>query len=524
MIALDGEIRKIQGNADSIDVQGFVPREQIGRIVNEETVLRELRRLDTSIIKRVRKWVGDRGRRRTVEDLARITCGIHHAEKVNAVSSEKFKTYRKIFALSVRTQRVAYFAKFIEEGICDADLPLIKVPHERAPNAYTLRLADDPSRKLKCFTRWSLAQIDLFEEEQWKFLVPVLTRDAGRYITTYRDSTILPFTEKQWIRTTSTREISKVRFHPDHYEFGCEEEDDDDDCQHRAKQLFALKSINLRNDVHITEIRILKRVSHAHIIPLLLAYTHKNRIHYIFPWAECNLAQFWEKGYPNQDPTQDPNAETLYWITRECLGIAGGLNQIHHHPTTSVSSLFNDIRPFDAREPASAANNGPVQERRPSLARSRPIHRSVGFQGFHGDMKPSNILWFPKHRNQRDRGTLKICDFGAGDFWSSIWKADSAKPLSYTPAYRPPDGDCNAGPMHSNGASGDMWGLGCVLLEFITWYLGGWTLLSAFVQSRNDSSLGSVAQTSFFEEIRQDDDTLLWRIKPVVTEVRACLV
>ncbi len=110
----------------------------------------------------------------------------------------------------------------------------------------------------------------------------------------------------------------------------------------------------------------------------------------------------------------------------------------------------------------------------------RPRHQ---FYGRHGDIKPLNLLWFPNPRDPDDMGTIKICDFGEGEFSSTESSMRDSNSIAYTPSYRPPE--CDHGDPEINiSATYDTWTLGCLFLEFVTWYIGGWELLDEFEQSR----------------------------------------
>ena len=92
-----------------------------------------------------------------------------------------------------------------------------------------------------------------------------------------------------------------------------------------------------------------------------------------------------------------------------------------------------------------------------------------------------------------------------------------------TPTYRPPECDMHGG---SVSRSFDIWSYGCVLLEFVTWYLGGPDLLVSFVQKRKtpDPQFPSIKSDQFFEIVRskgpEDGDlTLSARVKMEILEV-----
>jgi serine/threonine protein kinase len=122
--------------------------------------------------------------------------------------------------------------------------------------------------------------------------------------------------------------------------------------------------------------------------------------------------------------------------------------------------------------------------------------------GRHGDITPTNILWYRDGDTfeQSVTGLLKITDFGQAEINSANSKT-RARDVANTLAYRPPE--CDAQPSII-GQSYDIWSLGCVYLEFVSWLLGGSTLTTRFSQIRRTSDLflGDAPSDAFFEVVR----------------------
>jgi serine/threonine protein kinase len=265
---------------------------------------------------------------------------------------------------------------------------------------------------------------------------------------------------------------------------------------------------------------MLRRLNHPHLISLLATYQHIGHFHLIFPWAECDLRTYWEIKVPN--PLHD--METLLWTAMQCEGIAEGLDSVHHHPTSSMSSI---LQGFSSRSftrfpalmtPMTPSPLSPGASRRPGI--TKPRNSRLVF-GRHGDIKPTNLLWFPDHIDANSKGTIKICDFGAGEFSTDASSKLSSNSIAHTPSYRPPESDF---PDYTVTDSWDIWTLGCLYLEFITWFMGGSKLLDEFKVNRGKSSSGPCRTNAFFEIVRDPESNEIIqpqkaRVKETVSEV-----
>lgn len=200
-----------------------------------------------------------------------------------------------------------------------------------------------------------------------------------------------------------------------------------------------------------------------HLINLLATYELKNEYALIFPWADGNLRDFWQS-----KPQQD-SAVLARWVAEQCLGIAHAL---------------------------------------------RSLHNTIGHQtqeektwGRHGDIKPENILLFKDTKSTNSKlGTLAIADFGLSNFGS-----DKKRPkrLAGTKTYRPPEYDISDAPI---SRASDIWSLGCVFLEFLTWFLlGPKDVMNDFPSSRTQALLPGqdTAQEQSGIEEAQDDNFFL---------------
>lgn len=127
--------------------------------------------------------------------------------------------------------------------------------------------------------------------------------------------------------------------------------------------------------------------------------------------------------------------------------------------------------------------------------------------GRHGDINPGNMLWFDCGQEPDGvlRGMVKIADFGQAELNSHLSKTKHGN-VATTLTYRPPESDL---PTPIIRQEYDIWCLGCVYLEFITWILGGSKLLAQFARDRlAPDYFHDKQETDTFFQMVQDPETL----------------
>ena len=198
---------------------------------------------------------------------------------------------------------------------------------------------------------------------------------------------------------------------------------------------FALKVLRPgQENTFIRELKAHMRLAstdNPHIITLLMAYEQAGRLHFLFPWAEGTLATFF------QSRAISPSSQAVLWLVSQFAGIVKALQSIHFmSEKTSAGGV------------------------------------DVLWQGWHGDIKPENILWFQPSSSvdmTADHGTLVLTDFGLSGFRQDIFGLTQTKvprrDRGRTLAYSPPD--------QEHSPSYDIFSLGCVLLEIAAWIVGG---------------------------------------------------
>jgi hypothetical protein len=461
--------------------RGFFAKGQLTRILTEERVREEL----------ARHFDGED----KIAAYAKTICQETIIDDGNPNQSEqvRIKSYTKILAILVLIQKTSVIAEFLADpsGVNDSDLPFIKNPLPKNKNLYNLGIIRQPNTILNCFHSrlWNQFEICNFDDWQWTTLPFIFDRPLEHGYDTHHvleSRRILPFIgdSRTELEGGSSR-VSKVVIHPEHHCFRTKSGKAND-------AYFAVKHLHSKNRIAFKrEVEILKRFSsdkQTHLISLLATYEQSDRFFLVFDWAEADLQAYWRK----HNPTPSFDLDTVLWLARQCKGIAHGITKIHEHPTT-----------------------------RPNPGLSLEGNQYVVF-GHHGDIKPENVLWFaePGRESCKTAGTLKLSDFGLAEFsvHQTLSMAERSK-WGVTLGYRAPEADLH--PKAAIGRSYDIWTLGCLYLEFITWILGGRQLLDKFLKQRTSPDrMCHYVDTSAFFELQVDNGERKAVVKPTVKSVR----
>lgn len=250
--------------------------------------------------------------------------------------------------------------------------------------------------------------------------------------------------------------------------------------------------------------------AHKHIVSLLATYEQSGKFNLIFPLAECNLQDFW-KNYPRPSLV---DREEILWIAEQCSGIADGLLRIHRH------EIGYDLIEQATKSRKMLSHSTAVE---PDDQHVPFPHHPAQLFGRHGDIKPENILLFrDATKDNDDKGVLKISGFGLVEFSTSSDQIDKQNnQIAFSPTYRAPECDFE-GALVSR--SYDIWTLGCLYLEFVTWQMGGMSLLETFSHSRLtvDPMWHQIETDTFFELVlipHGGTETVGAMVKPVVLDV-----
>lgn len=211
----------------------------------------------------------------------------------------------------------------------------------------------------------------------------------------------------------------------------------------------------------------------------------------IFRWADGgDLANMLKTTRPSKTYAQ------MCWIAEQCYGLADGLNGVHDTSSCSTVQVASNL-------------DRPLGEN-PRSERGRPYY------GRHGDLKPENILWFATDSNRFSRGVLKISDFGLTAFHKDATTTVSPKGIPFSLTYCAPELELG----ESISRSYDIWSLGCIFLEFVTWVLLGPNGLAEFTQKRfHEIGFRAKWKIDNFFIVVEDDRGQHTEVKLSVTQV-----
>ncbi|KAG4438024.1 hypothetical protein IFR05_006483 [Cadophora sp. M221] len=362
----------------------------------------------------------------------------------------------RLYAILTFVKRGPDICLLSEEGVTDGDLPFVRKANSLSRFAL-YRKNGDP---IKALEAWKDKHLENFDRYQWWMIAPVFRLNEDLY--ELDDKAVLPFlpfeSHELERKQGGYSEVYPVRIHPAHHEFWESDGLAEDEPLVAVKRLF-----NSHENEFLKEATILNAVGlkrHPHLIKLLATYKHDGKYHLMFPYANSNLRQYWD-----DRPLPDFSRETVLWSLRQMTGIANGLLRIH---TFKVSYPLS-------------ATTGAGSHRIP-MGVKLMVERGEELFGRHGDIKPENFLWFEHDfETQIPNGVLKVADFGLGRFHGRNSRSGvNPDTVQTSPTYEPPE--CKLRLPVSRAY--DIWSLGCVFLEFITWLLVGSQEIEDFSEFR----------------------------------------
>jgi serine/threonine protein kinase len=115
--------------------------------------------------------------------------------------------------------------------------------------------------------------------------------------------------------------------------------------------------------------------------------------------------------------------------------------------------------------------------------------------GRHGDIKAGNLLWF------KEENVLKITDFGLERFHGRDSRSGiDPRKVAGILTYKPPEYTIGK----SVSRVYDIWSMGCLYLEFITWLMAGNDKIEEFANARGKPrAYPEVSDDNFFTVINE---------------------
>jgi serine/threonine protein kinase len=211
----------------------------------------------------------------------------------------------------------------------------------------------------------------------------------------------------------------------------------------------------------VNALAMMNELQQPHIVRFITAFQRgkqEDLEHYVmFEWADGgNLNNLWKE---MSNPVLD--ASLIKWVIKQLHGLAGALAAAHNMP-----------------------NGGSYR---------------------HGDLKPANILWYRGASTYESWGMLKIGDWGEAKIHKEVTALrHNTTAKTSTRRYEPPETGVQLSKpketKHARSRLYDIWGIGCITLEFIIWLLYGQDGLSYF----NNSNKGQYGNSEMFYELNPE--------------------
>ncbi|KAH8817014.1 putative cyclin-dependent kinase 2 [Xylogone sp. PMI_703] len=418
-----------------------------------------------------------------------------HPGSISDYADKIYHLAKKIFAILLMMSKERNIYSLIEEGITDDDLPFTRVYLEdnRSPQEQDRRFylgkkshsscqnANHDNCRIRAMVDWKEHDVRVFCGDQWIVQAPVFEGPNGT-VQHYPldENTILPFisdNEKELDTNGGYSHVWKVMIHAAHQRFSLPIDNQGTLPFLAVKRLLSREETTFRAETDM--LKAMANRKHEHIVKLLATYKYKGSYHLVFPLADGNLRDYWNKA---EMPAHD--SKTYLWFICQISGMASALNAIHNFRTEEIPGL--EYSGSDSQECT-------VQS---STAQRITIQKEEARFGRHGDIKPENILYFSKkERGVESESTLQIADFGLSRFHRMESRSKiTPRGMARSPTYMPPELALEK----LISRAYDMWSLGCVLLEFITWLLKGGKAIYEFAEKRDEKAPDGVNDDTFY--------------------------
>ncbi|KAK1475458.1 protein kinase [Colletotrichum abscissum] len=444
--ALEGAMRR-SFSLDGDSSKEFLPEPDINRILSEKSILGALR----------------------------ASCpGADFMRRMYASAIVKEKKYTKIFAILVLIGRADAIAAFRQNHLDDSQLPLAFASTSGEETSTLVRSTVARSSFDLSLMGLSYYESILLEETQWKFLAPVFARaDLDSETRNFPASTILPFVMPdsphgiQGPRNGCSKNsrIYQAHLHDGHHDFSV--------STVAVKQL-----LNAGPEEYAREVEALKTFGgpdQPHVIELLATFKHGDTYYLVTPWAEHDLHGLFTEPPSSLACDSASAVKPTSMTAKQMLGVAEALKAIHY-----------------------------CRLKKRSIARDHETAEEVD-GGYHGDIKPENILV--------ENGQWKLADFGLSQIGRRPDPSQGDRPAGCSPAYRAPEHDVGK----FDGQKADIWSLGCVMSVAATWMTLGRKGVKKFSANRQTKT-GKRLDNSFFEVSKDQEKGTRVKLKAAVSD------
>ncbi|KAI4931356.1 hypothetical protein J4E85_003948 [Alternaria conjuncta] len=366
---------------------------------------------------------------------------------------------QKVFLIAVyiRLDRLhAAMRLFKDDKFTDERLPIDEwkgnqLECELESHPFVL-MEDKRKHKSKSTKRiWRVQSISLFQDDQLLFLSPTIS--VHEQYCKFDNRRPIPFIEKDTHLSSGAHGVVYNK------------------SSVVAVKAFRKGGKNVAVDVkrEVDALVRMNELGQKHIVRFITSFQRGTladlEYYVLFEWADGgNLSDFW-----TQQDSSRRTASLVEWVIRQLCGLAKALAAAHYMPD------------------------------------------KVSYR--HGDLKPGNILWF---RDNDGYGTLKIGDWGEAKSHEQVTAlrhghVDTTARYG-TRRYEPPETGLQPllpkGTPHVRSRLYDVWGMGCIILEFIIWLLYDHGELSRF----NNSNQGYFGPSDMFYEISHERVVRIHRV------------
>ncbi|KAK4213566.1 kinase-like domain-containing protein [Rhypophila decipiens] len=359
------------------------------------------------------------------------------------------RDYRTILSILVYINKLNHISEFVRRQLDDSNLPFHSPewPYE----------INDPRNKFN-------DTIQQFYDNQWSFCPLDLSRDSVIHKRVLHPRHILPFAEKRRAKSTFSGNSMGYEVVVDNVYQAAEEV--------KGPEIFALKVFNSDQkqafEDETNALAALAKVPSDHMVRYYGSFIQGDTYNILLEYADGGtLSDFLKETAP---PVRQEDIASCW---ESIFGLVSALEKVHNISNRNAN---------------------------------------WSLKGLHADIRPDNILWFKKNDVSKDP-CFKIADFGLRNVQpapprnikgsnTTYTKIGTASTNIYTPPEAAGDWREQLGHSHQSGPNCgdrrlsptndqrnigyDIWSLGCLFLECLTWLESGYQEVERFRQSRRD--------------------------------------